>query len=171
MLGTNKGKTQKRVAFRIGFAPSSMPPTADVLARNNTIHTSCPHVPPANKNDGCGGMKLGYGTHSGIHNVLFEGNRVGFAGIAIKISSHLGEGGPLRNISFHNTEIRQTGAKKRHFILIFVMLVPSVSWQVLALQEKVDRKSRFPPCMQVSPSTLTSGRTTRVHHVAATSRS
>jgi polygalacturonase len=161
------------VAFRIGFAPSSMPPTADVLARNNTIHTSCPHVPPANKNDGCGGMKLGYGTHSGIHNVLFEGNRVGFAGIAIKISSHLGEGGPLRNISFHNTEIRQTGAKKRPFILLFVtcMLVPSVSWQVLALQEKVDWKSRFPPCMQVLPSTLTSGRTTRVHHVAATSRS
>ena len=161
------------MAFRIGFAPSSMPPTADVLARNNTIHTSCPHVPPASKNDGCGGMKLGYGTHSGVRNVLFEGNRVDFAGIAIKISSHLGEGGPLRNISFHNTEIRQTGAKKRPFILLFVtcMLVPSVSWQVLALQEKVDWKSRFPPCMQVLPSTLTSGRTTRVHHVAATSRS
>lgn len=35
-------------------------------------------------------MKIGYGTHSGIHNVLFEGNRVDFAGIAIKISSHLG---------------------------------------------------------------------------------
>ena len=28
---------------------------------------------------------------------------------AIKISSHLGEGGVLRNISFHNTEVVQAG--------------------------------------------------------------
>lgn len=78
-------------------------------------------------------MKIGYGTHSGIHNVLFEGNRVDFAGVAIKVSSHLGwvsihnyqpvaslafepslpfpcsEGGTLRNLSFYNTVVRQTG--------------------------------------------------------------
>ena len=41
-------------------------------------------------------MKIGYGTHSGIHNVLFEGNRVDFAGVAIKVSSHLGW------VSIHN---------------------------------------------------------------------
>jgi polygalacturonase len=49
------------ICLKAGFAPSELAPTADVVVRNNTIHTSCPHVPPANKNDGCGGMKLGYG--------------------------------------------------------------------------------------------------------------
>lgn len=54
-------------------------------------------------------MKLGYGTHSGIANVLFEDNRVDFAGLAIKLSSHLGEGGPLRNITFKRTTIVKAG--------------------------------------------------------------
>ena len=66
-----------------GFAPSPLAATSDVLARNNSIYTSCPHVPPANRNDGCGGMKLGYGTFSGIQNVLFDSNTVEFAGIAV----------------------------------------------------------------------------------------
>ena len=97
------------ICLKSGFAPSDLPPTSDVLARNNSIHTSCPHVPPANKNDGCGAMKLGYGTHAGIENVLFDHNRVEFAGLAIKISSHLGEGGALRNISWHNTHVLEAG--------------------------------------------------------------
>lgn len=97
------------ICLKAGFEPSELPPTSDVLARNNSIHTSCPHVPPANKNDGCAGMKLGYGTHAGIWNVLFDHNRIEFAGLAIKISSHFGEGGALRNISWHNTHVLETG--------------------------------------------------------------
>ena len=54
-------------------------------------------------------MQLGYGTYSGIENVLFDGNKVEFAGVAIKISSFRGEGGRLRNISFLNTEILEAG--------------------------------------------------------------
>ena len=37
------------ICLKAGFAPSALPPTSEVLARNNTIHTSCPHVPPANR--------------------------------------------------------------------------------------------------------------------------
>ena len=41
--------------------------------------------------------------------MLFDRNRVEFAGLAIKISSHWGEGGALRNISFHNTHVVEAG--------------------------------------------------------------
>merc|ERR1712048_1215989 len=97
------------ICLKAGFEPSELPPTSEVAVMNNTIFTSCPHVPPARQNDGCGGMKLGYGTHAGIENVLFDRNTVEFAGIAIKISSFRGEGGKLRNVSFHNTAVVEAG--------------------------------------------------------------
>jgi len=103
------------ICLKAGFTRSALPPTLDVLARRNRIHSSCPHIPglnvppTANANDGCGGMKFGYGTHSGIANVLFEDTQVDFAGVAIKLSSHLGEGGPLRNITFKGTTITKAG--------------------------------------------------------------
>ncbi len=109
------------ICLKGAFAPSTFPATSDVLARNNTIFTSCPHVvsnvngtpgfapQSPHRNDGCAGMKLGYGTFCGIENVVFESNYVRQAGLAIKLSSFMGEGGPLRNISFRNTRVDRTG--------------------------------------------------------------
>ena len=46
---------------------------------------------------------------SGISDVLFEGNTVQKAGLAIKLSSRLGMGGRLSNITFQNTEVVEAG--------------------------------------------------------------
>ena len=109
------------LCLKAGFGPSPLQATRDALLRNNKIFTSCPHVLTSNngtpawapadghRNDGCGGIKLGYGTFSGIENVRFEKNHIAFAGVAVKISSHLGMGGPIRNISFVDTEVTRTG--------------------------------------------------------------
>ena len=54
-------------------------------------------------------MKLGYGTYAGIENATFESNRVLYAGLAIKISSRMGMGGRLRNITFVDTTVVRAG--------------------------------------------------------------
>ena len=93
-----------------------------MIVSNNGTPAFAPEGP--HRNDGCAGIKLGYGTFGGISNVRFEDNRIEYAGIAIKITSYLGMGGRLTNVSFDNTSIVKTGIAVNVDMRIVPPLVP-----------------------------------------------
>lgn len=84
-------------------------PTVDVHARNNFIRSaSCPHVFHG-LGDGCGALKIGTEMSGGVHNVLFENNYIGYAGIALKLSTPEPRGGDVTNATWRNNEIETAG--------------------------------------------------------------
>jgi hypothetical protein len=84
-------------------------PTVDIHARNNLIRSaSCPHVFHG-LGDGCGALKIGTEMSGGVHNVLFENNHIGYAGIALKLSAPEPRGGDVTNVSWRNNEIERAG--------------------------------------------------------------
>ena len=84
-------------------------PTVDIHARNNIIRSaSCPHVFHG-LGDGCGALKIGTEMSGGVHNVLFSDNVIGYAGIALKLSTPEPRGGQVTNITWRGIELETAG--------------------------------------------------------------
>lgn len=84
-------------------------PTQSVRARNNRLRScSCPHV-FRGMGDGCGGLKVGTEMSGGVSDVIFEHNRIDYAGIAIKLSAPTPRGGVVKNITWTDLDIRNSG--------------------------------------------------------------
>lgn len=84
-------------------------PASDIRARNNLIRSaSCPHV-FRGLGDGCGALKIGTEVSGGVHNILFEDNTIGYAGIALKLSAPEPRGGSVTNVTWRNIEIERSG--------------------------------------------------------------
>jgi hypothetical protein len=84
-------------------------PTVDIHARHNLIQSaSCPHT-FRGFGDGCGALKIGTEMSGGVHNVLFEDNTIGYAGIALKLSTPEPRGGNVTNATWRNNEIFRAG--------------------------------------------------------------
>lgn len=84
-------------------------PAVDIRARNNFIRSaSCPHV-FRGLGDGCGALKVGTEISGGAANVLFEHNRVGCAGIALKLSAPVPRGGNVSNITWRDITVERSG--------------------------------------------------------------
>ena len=84
-------------------------PTTDIHARNNRLRScSCPHVFHG-LGDGCGGLKIGTEMSGGVANVLFESNRIDYAGIALKLSTPEPRGGNVTNSTWRDIDIASAG--------------------------------------------------------------
>ena len=84
-------------------------PTQAIRARNNRLRScSCPHIFHG-LGDGCGGLKVGTEMSGGVHDVLFEHNRIDYAGIALKLSTPLPRGGSVTNITWRSINIARAG--------------------------------------------------------------
>ena len=92
-------------------------PTADVLVRNMTLAAcSCfkhgsggMHGGGEHYYDGCGALKVGTEMSGGVENVLFEDNRVEYAGQALKLLAPKGRGGFVRNVTWRRTRVAEAG--------------------------------------------------------------
>ena len=84
-------------------------PCDSIRARNNLIRSaSCPHV-FRGLGDGCGALKVGTEMSGGVRNVLFENNTIGYAGIALKLSTPEPRGGEVTNVTWRNIHIISSG--------------------------------------------------------------
>jgi hypothetical protein len=84
-------------------------PCDSIRARDNLIRSaSCPHV-FRGLGDGCGALKIGTEMSGGVHNVLFEHNTVGYAGIALKLSTPEPRGGEVTNATWNDIDIISSG--------------------------------------------------------------
>ena len=92
-------------------------PTVDVLIRNMTLAAcSCfkrgsggMHGGGEHFYDGCGALKIGTEMSGGVENVLFEHNRVKYAGQALKLLASHGRGGYVRNVTWRHTVVEEAG--------------------------------------------------------------
>jgi polygalacturonase len=84
-------------------------PSRDIRFRNNFArHCSNPHQ-FGGLADPSTGFKIGTEMSGGVFNVLFEDNKVGYAGQALKVSTPVPRGGSVRNITFQRIEAVRAG--------------------------------------------------------------
>jgi polygalacturonase len=83
-------------------------PSRDIRFRNN-IARMCSNPHNGGHADAGGGYKIGSDMSGGVFNVLFEDNFVGYAGMAIKVSTPVPRGGRVHNITFQRIEVAQAG--------------------------------------------------------------
>jgi polygalacturonase len=84
-------------------------PSSEIRVRNNIARKcSNPHQ-FGGLADAGGGFKIGSDMSGGVENVLFEDNTVGYAGMAMKVSTPVPRGGRVHNITFQRIDVMHAG--------------------------------------------------------------